>query len=703
MRLTPILALWLKDVRESFRDRKTLFMSLFLPVLLYPLLILGSLQLATQQMDELESRVVKVQWVGLSQDEPLAVELFADDADPTFEHELVSEEDQAQAALRARQVDVVVIAEPLHASGQGAPDSARAPIELDAAAGFPTRTFQISYVSVLETSSSALPSVEELLWQHARERLVARIEYMELPESFASPLAVERDDRAGSQERGGMLIASLLPLLLLVSILSGALYPAIDLTAGERERGTIQTLFTAPVSSLEILASKFLAVFSVALLTGLANLISLGLVTSYAATAAADQWAEIEVSFSFGAIMLLLAVILQLAIYASATLIGAAALARSTKEAQLYTMPIYMGSLMPAAWAQMPGVVLNAKTILVPGANIVLMLREGLVHGPVLSDVLLVTAANLGFATFAVFIGSRIFSREGLIVSQAAPFRLLTGRAHLLPSLKPGPGEALAATGVLFIAFIYIGSQLQLQHPLYGLMATIWLVILAPTLGAAWWWKLDMRTTFALRAAPWTSWVGAALLGISLWVPVALLSTWLEPFVGTMPEHAVAEFEQLLSRPDGVLGMMLIVFTVAITPAIGEEALFRGFLLQGLRQRGSKWGPIVVSAIIFGLFHLLLPRVLTTSLLGVALGWLVIRSGSIGPAILLHALNNSAALFIAWGFADLDEDKLPWGALMAAAAILIGLGLFLVSRTKFDFDADAELAEKRLAAEDGSP
>lgn len=720
MRLRPILHLWRKDFRESFRDRKTLFLSLLLPVLLYPLLIIGGLQLAVMQVEEIESRTTRVFWVGVDPDEPLAALLREPHASALrMESTWGGSVDEGLAALRQREVDVVVEASPVPRPGEERQESVpteRADEDVlpppipgpwtraDADAGYPERAFKLLYLSVVERSSSGVGSVEELLREDARARIRARVLHAELPESFARPLAVERSDLSERRERGGMLLAALLPLLLLISILSGALYPAIDLTAGERERGTIQTLFTAPVSSEEILASKFLAVLSVALVTGVANLVSLALVLAQGAAMVGEAWDEVEVGFGPGEILLLCLVVVQLALFASATLIGAAALAKSTKEAQLYTMPVYLLCLLPAAWAQMPTVSLSSATVLIPGANVVLLLREALVHGVHPWDALLVTAANAGFAAAAVLLSARIFSREGLVVSEASPFRLLASRAHLRPSLKPGAGEALAFVALLFVAFFYVGSWLQAAHPILGLIATLWLVLLLPTVAATWWWKLDWRTTFAWRASPWSAWVGAGLLGLSLWVPVAFLSGMMESWTGPIPEEALEEFAELLARPETLAGALLLIFAVSVSPAVCEELLFRGFLLQGLRGKERLWGAIVLSALLFGVFHLMLPRVLTTTVLGLFLGWVVLRSGGIGPAILLHALNNGAALALAWSFPELETDAMPWGWALPAAGVSVVVGLFLVARTHFDHAAcDARLEAELEASEPATP
>src|SRR5207245_5142566 len=73
--------------------------------------------------------------------------------------------------------------------------------------------------------------------------------------------------------RRGFLLAVLVPLLLILMTMTGAVYPAIDLTAGERERGTLEMLMATPVSRVALLGAKYAAVLTVAILTALMNLL----------------------------------------------------------------------------------------------------------------------------------------------------------------------------------------------------------------------------------------------------------------------------------------------------------------------------------------------------------------------------------------------------------------------------------------------
>jgi ABC-2 type transport system permease protein/sodium transport system permease protein len=141
----------------------------------------------------------------------------------------------------------------------------------------------------------------------------------------------------------------------------------------------------------------------------------------------------------------------------------------------------------------------------------------------------------------------------------------------------------------------------------------------------------------------------------------------------------------------------LIILALGIIPGVCEEVFFRGFLFGGLREYVSGKGTILATAILFGLFHLVLAggaapeRLLPSTIMGLILGWVRWKSGSLIPGILLHATHNSLLLGIAknrdelegWGLGAIHEVHLPGTWLAAAAFVLIlGVGLVFVAKSR---------------------
>ena len=200
-------------------------------------------------------------------------------------------------------------------------------------------------------------------------------------------------------------------------------------------------------------------------------------------------------------------------------------------------------------------------------------------------------------------------------------------------------------------------------------------------------WKVDVRQSLGLHFPQARYWFASILIGLSAWVPARELGIIQQGLFDLPPsaiESAEMMYETLLSLPRGIM-----ILLIAVIPAISEELLFRGFLLQGLRTSIRMWPAIVVSAVIFGIFHFFLFKFIVTASLGVLLGYLCWRSRSIIPSIVAHMLHNTiVAMSIYPAFTErigidssaTDDSHLPTHILIIAG-IMFTIGLLLITRT----------------------
>ncbi len=144
------------------------------------------------------------------------------------------------------------------------------------------------------------------------------------------------------------------------------------------------------------------------------------------------------------------------------------------------------------------------------------------------------------------------------------------------------------------------------------------------------------------------------LIGLSAWLVVGLLAEWILP----APKEVVESLRRVVAPADGGRGTLLTLFLMALTPAICEEALFRGPILRGLRTRLSPAGAAILTGLLFGIYHLDPWRLLPTAILGVALSGIALASDSIVPAMVAHFVNNACLILLARLHAD-DTDALP--------------------------------------------
>lgn len=661
MRVSIALAIARKELREALRDRKTIVLTLLLPLLLYPGLMLLVTQIAMTQQAALEAVPSNVAIIG---------DISSAPAQALRDAEL----------LRVIELDAPV-ADPL---AIGADAIVTLTPQLDANGTTLAWNTGVQYRSVIETSQQAADRVQAVLSDWRDVEVTSRIAAAGLPPETIAPIQLAPADLSPTQQRGGYVLGSVLPLLVLITIMMGSLYPAIDVTAGEKERGTIQTLFTAPVHPSEVVAGKYLAVVALGMVTGASNLGSMALVFGHNLVLSGEAVGDLDFTIAPSVFFGLAIVVVLIAALVSAVLMCAAVLARSFKDAQTFVTPVYLLCLLPGLVAQMPGFELTSSTALVPIVGPVLLMRSMLLDGVQLDEVFLVCAGSSAWIALAVLLATKLFDSEDVITGGRATLAAFASRSGLVPEDRADVGTALAWYGVSILLLYYVGSALQTWSPRVGLVLTLWLVLLAPTLLLARRLKLRIRAAFALSLPKPRYVVAAVLLGSSFFVLVAALAGLLEPWLPQpskeLTDRMVSDLARFFPTPTNALEYGALLFVGAISPAICEELLFRGFILSSLRSRVSDAVAVLLTAALFAVFHLSIYRLFGTALLGVVMGMLVVRSGSIVPAMIFHGLNNAMALLLLpSGAAESDaaDAEQMLGRALPIALVATALGLVL--------------------------
>lgn len=234
----------------------------------------------------------------------------------------------------------------------------------------------------------------------------------------------------------------------------------------------------------------------------------------------------------------------------------------------------------------------------------------------------------------------------------------------------------LVGVGVLYVA---AGIPLQLVLGEAGLALAQLTLLGLPVLVFVAARRYDVVETLSMRRPTGRAVRGAVLL-MAGGVPLAWYLAWLQSFVVPVPVEVLEAMRAFLATDDPLRILWLLVLVAAI-PAVCEELLFRGALLSGLRSALPVGGAVVVSGVIFGLFHLSPQtafRFLPTAWLGILLAWIVVESRSLLLAMGLHFVNNAAILLITVMpvTRDLasDPDRPPPIVLLPVALVLLGLG-----------------------------
>jgi ABC-2 type transport system permease protein/sodium transport system permease protein len=202
---------------------------------------------------------------------------------------------------------------------------------------------------------------------------------------------------------------TLVPLVLILMTITGAVYPAIDLTAGERERGTLEILMAAPLPRLSVLLAKYTAVLAVAMLTALMNLGSMAATLLVLASASNPKSMFGEVRLSPLLLAEVLGLLLLFAAFFSAVLLALTSFARSFKEAQVYLIPLFVLSLIPGTLSLVPGLHLGGVLLLVPLLNTVLLARDLLAGDAEPLAAAVVVVSTLAYALGAIAVAARLF------------------------------------------------------------------------------------------------------------------------------------------------------------------------------------------------------------------------------------------------------------------------------------------------------
>jgi sodium transport system permease protein len=694
MNFTNVKLILAREVRDQLRDRRTLFMIFVLPVLLYPLLgsayfqmvqfqtqrpmsvlVVGGGQLAKTPTPLIDGDSFAS---GLFADNPKGAALlkleFAENLRPAaaspedmqaaierlvkekkFDAALVFPPDFAQrldsyrkaiqdATARARNNSSGTLRVPSESGTQRVPDTL-----------IPRP--KIIYTAANERSLTACTRLTAILDRWTDEVGKANLVAGGLPAEAVKPFEVVSDNLGGdTATKSTNLWSRMLPVLMLLWAMTGAFYPAIDLCAGEKERGTLETLLSSPAERSEIVLGKLLTIMAFSMVTAALNLLCVcvtgGLVFR--------QMAGFGGPPPLAALWLALALVPVSALF-SALCLALASFARSTKEGQYYLMPLMMLSMPLVVLPMAPGVELSLGNALVPVSGIVLLLKallEGAYH-QALQFLPIVLAITFLSCWLAVRWAVEQFNSESVLFRESERFSVGLWFRHLRRDRGPLPTAAEALfCGVVILVVNFVFSKLIAPPQDFADFARIALaqqlaVVLAPALIMSIVLTSSPRQTLLLKLPRWRMAPAAAALALSLH-PFVVAFGWLVVQLYPLAPQMKQALDELPKRFATADTWLLLLCTAAI-PAICEELAFRGFILSGLRRLGNSRRAVVISAIFFGISHGLLQQEISAFVLGLLLGFLAVRCGSILPGMIFHFLHNSMTVLAAKITPDLIE------------------------------------------------
>lgn len=475
MRWSNVAIIFRREVTDQVRDRRTLFMIFVLPILLYPILGIGIVQFSAAF--EQKPRSVLVVGSGYLPSEPPLIAPKQHGFDPSL-FDTPDEAAKLKILIPNSESEWLNPTRRQRAVREGVADAvltfpADFHKQLDRIESAP---IPIDYDSTREPSQLTYLRLKEVLSRWKENIIAGRLKRDRKPPGYTDPIRVKADDLATQAEVGGSVWARIFPFLLVMMALTGAFYPAIDLCAGEKERGTMETLLISPASRAEIVVGKFLTVVLASVMTALLNLVSMGLtgiqLANQVGKAAAGGGRTLAAAVSpptLTAAFWMLVLLIPLSVFFSAVCLSLAVLARSMKEGQYYMTPLYLVAMPLIFLTLMPGIELNLFYSLVPITGVSLLLRTLIVgdYQAALRFFLPVLVPTILYGVVALRWAIAQFQREDVLFREAERFDLRSWVRHLIRDKEATPtgGQALLCFSLMLTSAWFLTQYLASSDP----------------------------------------------------------------------------------------------------------------------------------------------------------------------------------------------------------------------------------------------
>lgn len=621
MNTKRMFTLFKRELTDILRDKKTLFMMLVVPIIIYPLLIIGMTFLMSSVMN---SQAEKTYLVAFDEEDELAAkiaDIIENNPDKlSYKLEIVQKSD-CKKALEAGDIDIYV---------SKASDGRIA----------------LCYLSAKDRSNTALDALTDAFEIYREELQKERIDEAGLDADYLlNPIHYEGEDLSSTEESVGNMIGSIIPFFIVTMILLGALYPSIDVTAGEKERGTLETLLTLPITNFEMIMSKFLAVSCIACASAILNVFSMGgamaFLVSSSMSLAEDINLEIHYETFIPGILFTLVVMVFFALLVTAVCMCTCVFAKNFKEANNYVTPVMLIFMFGSYAAMIPDLELTAQTAAIPIVNVALLV-EGLFQFQYNYGLFaIVLFSNVAYSLLAILILGKIYNSEAVLFSEGlSSVRIFTRRSEMKEKQMPGYGDLILLLCLVLLLIFYVGSFAQIKWGFGGVVIQQLIILLCPVL-YAWYMKADAKKLFSIKKPGVSQVAGGILFGIAAFLCAMIVGVLLVPFFPESADGLTQLDDMLTSQPAVVL-----ILVVALMPAIGEELLFRGFVMGTLKNKCTGVIAVLVTTLLFAAYHMSLIKMFTIGIIGFGLTYAAYKSGSIVTSMCMHFLNNLLSVLI---------------------------------------------------------
>ncbi len=393
-----IKIIYKKELLDVIRDRRTIISMVVVPILIFPLLTIGFSGVMANLMQKSAAEKHKIAIINKAN----APELFAL-IDTSSKVEIVLTDppiDSAKQAILDKLIKAAIVI----------PDQ----FSLKVSNGEST-SVQILYDASETKSDFALDKVKDLVASYKLGVLNSRLINKGLDPKLLEPFRIDETNVASKEKMGGLILSIFLPYIIILLSMVGAMYTAIDLTAGEKERGTLETILVSPIPRWQLATGKFLTILTTSVVSTSLAIISMSATMLYGMHSFGRMGEEMAINITPVMILIILLMMIPTACLFSALLMSIAIFAKSYKEAQSYLSPLMTIVILPALVAFLPGVELDLKLALIPVVNICLCIKESLMGHINWLYVAIIFLTTFIYAAFAIFITHRMFEKESVL------------------------------------------------------------------------------------------------------------------------------------------------------------------------------------------------------------------------------------------------------------------------------------------------
>lgn len=386
--MNTIITVIKKELKDTLRDKKTLFSAIILPALAIPLLLFGVSSLQKSLIDKEKVKELKV--VLMNAPEAVAQQF----EDETINLLASQDLENAKDSVAQEVFDAVLVFDP----------SFKENID-----SLETGVVELYYKS---TNIMVQRRIEEKIDAYQAMVLKERMAALNIPEAVLLPVKVETINVASTKEQMGETIGGLIPYIFILFCFTGCMYPALDLITGEKERGTIETLLTVPASRFSILIGKTITIALVGVVAAVMTIAGMVVALNLGSGIPPSFMASIGDMLNLKFILMLFAMLLPLSFFFAGVLSAMVVRTSSFKEAQSYVTPMTFVVIVPAMVAMMPGIELNWQLAFIPILNVALATKEiiaGTIH---LGQYAVIVLSLIAFAMLAVLASYHQFSQE---------------------------------------------------------------------------------------------------------------------------------------------------------------------------------------------------------------------------------------------------------------------------------------------------